>query len=222
MLAPKERLLVVEGNNDYHAILHVLRETGVLATNLNPQSSPLDIVKAGNKKEVIEDIKSRSKESNRKQIGFVLDADHVTGDPPGCQPSWHSVRHELQRIGVQAPTLLDPLGFIGDLGSGGPRIGVWIMPDNTADGALEEFLFSPVDQQQPLMLHAKASTQAANLQHGANFLPSKQSKAELSCWLAWQEEPAMTYGQAVQAGKFDLSRPGAQRFCDWIRRLFDL
>lgn len=222
MAAPKENVLVVEGPNDLHAILHLLRKAGVLAENLDGDSSPLEIVAVGDKKKVIKNIGPRSKESNRVRVGFVLDADHYSGDPPGLQPTWQSVCDQLQRIGATPPSTPAPHGYIDNLDETSRRIGIWIMPDNSSNGAIEEFLISLVDPQQLLMRFSKSTTKEARESHGATFRESQTSKAELSCWLAWQDEPAAKYGESVQAGRFDLGQPAAVHFCEWVKQLFDL
>jgi hypothetical protein len=96
------------------------------------------------------------------------------------------------------------------------------MPDNRQDGEIEDFLLSMVDPGLPLLSFAKSSTSNAKKKHGAMFSESDQSKAVLACWLAWQEEPAQRYGEAMQAGKFDRSTPASTAFVKWIRRLYGL
>uniref|UniRef100_A0A7C2JZI1 DUF4276 family protein n=1 Tax=Schlesneria paludicola TaxID=360056 RepID=A0A7C2JZI1_9PLAN len=219
-MAVKPKLLVVEGLNDRHAILHLLRESGVLPKDADAISSPLEIKDVRSKKNVIEDIRTR-KEHGRTHIGYVIDADDMDDDPPGCQPTWQSACHQLTQIGVTAPSKPPADGFAGQFDAMGRRIGVWIMPDNAQNAELEEFLFSMLDRDDPLYRFAETSTILAP-NHGARFPASKRAKAQLAALLAWQEKPALTYGQAMQAGLFDPNSPLAVRFCDWIRRLFEL
>lgn len=221
-MPPRPKQLLVEGPNDQHALLHLLRESGVLSKDLDPHSSPLDIQNLKTKKLVIDDIPSRYKESGKIAVGYVVDADDATGDPPGRQPTWQAVCHRLRQLGLNPPNELPSEGYVDSLGTAGPRIGVWIMPDNRSDGEIEAFLFSLTEQSSPLWQHVRTSTTSARADHGAEFVESNQPKAELACWLSWQREPAMTYGQAMQAGKFDLQRDDAQRFAAWIRRVFEL
>ncbi len=229
MAAPPAKQLVVEGPNDYHAILHLLLKSGVFVTGLDDQTSPLSIKALQGKQSLLDDMPERWKESGRTAIGYVLDADgylqndgSLSGDPPGCTPTWQAISYRFQNLGVVDPLELKSDGFVGQISSNGPRIGVWIMPNNQAVGAIEEFLCSLTSPANALFIHARHATSQARTKHAAEFPEAHRSKAELACWLAWQEEPAMTYGQAMSAGKFDFQLEPANSFIRWIRRLFDL
>jgi len=221
-MAPCPKQLLVEGVNDQHALLHLLRESGVLSKDLDSTSSPLDIQKLNSKKRVIDDIASRYKEAGKIAVGYVVDADDATGDPPGWRPTWQAVCHRLRLLGLDPPPVPPTEGYIGRISESGPRLGVWIMPDNASDGEIEAFLFSLTDQSSPLWKHVKTATTCARTDHEAEFHDSNQPKAELACWLAWQKEPAMKYGEAIQAGKFDCRKDIAIRFAAWVQRLFEI
>jgi hypothetical protein len=221
-MPPRPKQLCVEGPNDHHTLLHLLRESGVLSKTLDETTSPLQLLQLKNKKLVIDDILTRYKEAGKIAVGYVIDADDVTGDPPGRQPTWQAVCHRLRQMSITPPSEPPVDGFVDSVGDPGPRIGIWIMPDNVADGEIETFLLSLTEQTSPLWQHVRSATTSARVDHGADFTGSNQPKAELACWLAWQKEPAMKYGEAMQAGKFDCSKDVAVRFVDWICRLFEL
>ena len=97
------------------------------------------------------------------------------------------------------------------------------MPDNTTDGALEDFLIAQIDPQDQLFQFARAKTaEAAQLDIAGRFAESDLSKAELRCWLAWCKETGQPYGLAMQAGRFNVSVEPATGFADWIRTLYGL
>ena len=229
MAIPKSKLLVVEGKDDEHAILHLLRESGVLSKAYDNKTSPLQILSvsesgASGKKAVIESIVVRAKETGRQQIGFVLDADDREGDPPGCSATWDAVQVQLQRLGCTPHPHAhsdSASGYIGEMDQPPAKIGVWIMPNHHDDGALEHFLMNLTKPDDRLLTFAKSSTKQAKEDYRAEFLPSHQAKAELACWLAWQREPAQPYGIAMQSGKFQVAHQPATDFIAWVRRLFD-
>lgn len=218
---PRGPLLVVEGPNDRHSILHFLRGAGVLPKDATEDNSPVYFWEAQSKPQLLDDIPVGWKQTGTTSIGYVLDADDQDGDPPGLQPTWDAVRGRLPKCVDEPPQVINSGGFVGTISPNGPRIGVWIMPDNQHDGALEEFLIPMVDRSNRLWQYAQSSTAEAP-QHGAAFSPGDQSKAELACWLAWQDEPGQTYGVAMRAGRFSIRTPTAAAFEQWVRDLFQL
>jgi hypothetical protein len=181
---PRQQPLVVEGKDDYHSLLHLLKRTGVLPNDATDKTSPIQIVEAKSKSELLKDIPTRWKEAGITAIGYVLDADDSASDPKGFGPTWVAVRHRLEMIGVKINDTNHPIGFTGRIGTSGPQIGVWIMPDNKSDGALEDFLIAQIDPHDPLFQFAREKTrEAGQLPVADKFADSDMSKAELRCWL---------------------------------------
>ena len=113
-----------------------------------------------------------------------------------------------------------PMEFVGESATYRARVGVWLMPDNEQDGALEHFLETLVAESDPLIEHARsATTQAREL--GARFGGNAHRKAVLHAWLAWQENPGLPYGSAIRARCFRHDSPVAGRFVAWFRRVFE-
>jgi hypothetical protein len=222
--ASLQQPLVVEGLNDHHAILQLMRRAGVLDQSTTQKNSPIDFKVAGSKKRLLDEIVSRAKGSETTAVGFVIDADDKASEYHGVDPTWNAVKHRLTQLGVVANPRPLAGGFIGQVPKAGPKIGIWIMPDNQGDGALEEFLTPQIDPQNALFQFARAKTleagQLANVT--GRFAPSDRSKAELHCWLAWSEEPGQPYGHAMRSGRFDVTREPAVRFCQWVRDLYGL
>lgn len=225
MSAPRSQPLIVEGKDDLNSILHLLRRCKVLP-ELPPEdvhTSPIRFIEAGTKKGLLEDIPTRWKEVGISAIGYVLDADDDASEWKGIQPTWAAVCHRLSQIGVTIKSSVPRGGFIGKIGENGPRIGIWIMPNNESDGALEDFLIAQIDPQDQLFQFARAKTaEAGQLPITGRFAESDLSKAELRCWLAWCEETGQPYGLAMQAGRFNVSVEPATGFADWVRTLYGL
>jgi hypothetical protein len=47
-----------------------------------------------------------------------------------------------------------------------------------------------------------------------------QDKAELHAWLAWQEDPGLPFGAAIQRKVFSSESASAMAFLGWFNRLF--
>ena len=52
------------------------------------------------------------------------------------------------------------------------------------------------------------------------FPPGKTLKAQLHAWLATRRTPGRM-GSAIGTGDLEVDGPAAERFADWLRRLFN-
>lgn len=101
-------------------------------------------------------------------------------------------------------------------------IGIWIMPDNQNNGYLEHFLSNLIpsnDSILPIVQQQIENLKYSNLQV---FSEAKKQKAILHTWLAWQKEPGKPFGQAVDAGYFDVNAAPLLQFEEWFKNTFEL
>ncbi|WP_423927008.1 DUF3226 domain-containing protein [Candidatus Palauibacter sp.] len=208
----------VEGVDDFHAILHLLRRYN-LSREETPQFPKFRLPRNENehdhsqgKRAVLDAIETAVKANPNESVGFVLDADD------DVQASWEAVAHRLVNVSVDAPAGISSHGFGGRSSEWGTRVGVWLMPDNQRPGELEDFLEELVDGDDELHLYAREATQGAR-SRGAEFPDGKTSKAVLHTWLAWQENPGRPYGTAIESGYLRHDSDAAVRFVVWFRRL---
>ena len=146
-------------------------------------------------------------------IGVVVDADQ------DVKARWASLRDRLVKAGYtgvsQDP---DPQGSIVealDL----PKLGVWLMPDNSSGGMIEDFMTFLIPPDDPLFEHAR--TVVANLPATPRRFPANRAtKALIHTWLAWQEEPGKPMGQAITKKFFVARGPHFDSFLSWMKRLF--
>lgn len=215
----------VEGVDDFHAILHLLKRHN-LSREATPQFPEFrrpkeeDEDKAEGedrqgKRAVLDAITPAVKANPNQSVGFVLDADD------DLQASWDAVAERLRNAHVEVCAGISPEGFLGTSSEWGTRVGVWLMPDNERHGELEDFLEDLVDEDDVLHAYAREATQGAK-PHGAAFPDGKTSKAVLHAWLAWQENPGRPYGTAIAARYLRDDSDAALRFVSWFRRVFDL
>ena len=217
MPAMSDSLLVhVEGSDDLHAIMHLLRHHGIEAVQRNPKGNPPGVPTLepkGGKNGVLDGMTAAVMAGTDKIVGFVLDADTPLAS------RWEAVRGRLREAGVDTPATPPTDGFIGESPKYRATVGVWLMPDNQQDGRLETFLQSLIDENDALINHAgQATCEAKRL--GAKFSTPDLDKATLHTWLAWQEEPGRPYGTAIRARYFGADSPAARQFVAWFKRLF--
>jgi hypothetical protein len=96
------------------------------------------------------------------------------------------------------------------------------MPDNDSSGMLEHFISFLVPKGDTLWERATAEVESI-VRAGQNKFPVGHTmKAILRTWLAWQQDPGTSYGDAITKKYLDHNCKEGQIFFDWLRRLFNL
>jgi len=145
--------------------------------------------------------------------GLILDADATDGKRVADR--WGS----LSKLDIGLPDAPPTAGWVNEPRNG-LRVGVWLMPDNENEGALERFLTGLVPEGSSWN-YAEQVVEVARRDHHAEFAERHTAKARLHTWLAWRREPGRPYGRAIAAGDFDVTRTDLpRRFVDWMIRLY--
>ena len=202
------RVLLVEGKDDEHVLKHIFGSRGI---------PHLDEVKpVGDVDRLLEafpvQLKAAAEEGD--VVGVVVDAD------TDLDARWQAVRDRLTAAGyLDVPAAPDPAGTVLEppVGSLLPRTGVWLMPDNSTPGILEDFVRFLVPVPDALFDHAKASVASIP---DRLFSLNDEPKAVIHTWLAWQKEPGRPYGTAITARYLDPSVPQVDVLAAWLMRLF--
>lgn len=203
-------VLMVEGKDDQHVVMHVCGSRGLGKINvIHPYEGIEPLTDA---------ISTRVKESDITALGILVDAD------TNLAARWQSVRQRLISSGYEAvPDLPEQDGTVIPAPDGSilPRVGIWLMPNNSVPGILEDFLAFLVPDGDPLFAHVE---QALNTIPAASrrFTDLSAPKAKIHTWLAWQEEPGRPLGQAIAARYLDASLPSGDKFAGWLQRTFFL
>jgi hypothetical protein len=94
------------------------------------------------------------------------------------------------------------------------------MPDNSQPGMLEDFLGKLVPAGDPSWVYAdEAAAQSRAL--GSDLAEKDHAKGRIHTWLAWQKDPGLPFGTALNARVLSHDSLEAMRFVEWFRRLFD-
>lgn len=205
--------LFVEGRDDQHAIIHLLKRHGY---DWDGGPSVPFVHDAQGIDALLEALPAALKSYVR--VGVVVDADLSLID------RWDRIRCILAKSGINAPASPFPQGFVlADVGFARlERIGIWLMPDNKSPGTLEDFLSRLVPADDTCWPHAEASTKEACETHGAPLPPKDMAKGVIYSWLAWQKEPGLPFGTAITARTLGHESVDATAFVAWFRRLFEL
>ena len=198
---PSDSVLLVEGPDDKHVALHTWhRHAG---------EPPFYVEDKGGVDALLDSIEVEIKAPGRQAVGIMLDAND---DPAG---RWNQVKHRLSQVNIIAPKNLCASGTIIN---SHPRVGVWLMPDNTACGELENFVARMIpagDAVWPLSQDYIEGIPAA----ARKFRKKKKARAQVHAWLAAREDPRLM-GAAIGAGDLAVDGPLCQAFVDWLERLF--
>ena len=202
-------LLAVEGLTDHRFVIHLCRKanpalgTRFSCRNYRGQQGVLDVVRG------------LVNSPEYTALGFLLDADN---DPA---QRWRDVTDRIAAANsdIQIPPAPDGNGTIipanPDFGS--PRIGIWIMPDNSSAGELENFVTQMIPDSDQVWPLAQAYINDIPVQH-RKFNNDKIAKSQVHAWLAARKHP----GRMGLAVRDDLATNGqlCQRFLAWLNRLF--
>ena len=199
-----ERLLLVEGEGDFHAILQIW-----LAHHPSPDV-PFHIQPCGGIPSLLERIEAEIDEETRIAVGFVFDAN------TDVDARRQAFTDRLHRVGPIVGKW-DESGLIENR-TDGTRVGAWMMPDNVSSGEIEDFLWAMIREGDVLEPLATAYVEDA-ARIDMRFREIKRRRAEVHSWLAVQEAPYPT-GRAVQVGALDANAPLAMAFVRWLERLF--
>jgi hypothetical protein len=215
--------LHVEGRDDLCVIADLLKASG-FKMDKEPRDVQIDDAAKGREGQGRENllalIKTAIKASTGYAIAFVIDADKSAAS------TWEAVRHRFAEAIKEAggspklPKTFPIDGLVIDVTELKSRVGVWIMPDNSNPGILEDFLKELVNGADKLIPHAISATDKA-IKIGATFSKEAKSKAVIHAWLAWQNKPGCPFGIAIKSHYFDTNAPSAKKFVKWIKKLID-
>ena len=206
--------LLVEGSDDLHAIIHLMRQH--TAWSAGQENAPVGVEVRNSKQAILGrgEISTKLRESGLQTLGVVVDADVAFA------ATWDSLRNALAKDFAAVPRDFPAEGLI--LGDAERRFGAWIMPDCQSHGMLETFLIRLIpDNQQPLWDHAQQAFTAAR-KIGCPCIDAHTAKAELHTWLAWQDPPGRPFGSAVTERMLHPDSPHAVAFVAWFLKLYGL
>ena len=212
---PAKRLLLVEGVNDKHVVMHLWKR-------LIKSDPPFCILEKGGIPQLLPSIPVEIDVRRREVLGIVVDAD----DDVSCR--WKAVANRLRRAGIDVPAKLDPAGVVieGKPHEDAPRVGIWLMPDNASTGELEDFVAKMVpsnDRVWPMSKDYIEEILCADRKFPEGeirkFSEGKILRAQIYAWLAAREDPRQM-GLAIKAEDLDIDGALCGRFTGWLQELF--
>ena len=204
-LPPSDRVLLVEGQDDKHVVLHLCRRNESMPAFFISDKDGID--------PLLDSISPEIKVSGRKSLGILVDAN----DEPANR--WKAVRSRLQKFDLYLPEEPDLDGTIlFAVSPAVPRLGIWLWPDNQCPGELEDFVQTMIPSKDPVWPRSEEYIDRIP-EPDRKFPPGKEMKAKIYAWLATTETSGRM-GTAIGAQMLDVDGPLALKFADWLRRLF--
>lgn len=197
---PLSKVLLVEGVNDRHVVRN-------LSQRLVPALT-FDCREKGGIDNLLKAIPLEIKAPGRQAVGIVADANEKV------HARFQAIADKLSAAGVAPPNALDGEGTVID---GEPRVGVWLMPDNSSPGELEDFIIKLLPKDDPVWPRANQYIDGIPSDE-REFREHKAMRAKLYAWLATRKAPQQM-GAAIGRGSLVAGLP-AERFANWLSRLF--
>lgn len=221
-MSPRRRdpakLLLVEGPTEMRLVPELMRANGmpwgddVIGTEvplIRPRGGVDNVLKRGV-------ISSEAKASGLRNLGVIVDAN---GD---AQQRWTALRNRCSAELPDLPPMPEQIPSDGLVCSrpDGSKFGVWIMPDNQHQGALEHFLLNLVPSDAASLLDFAQESVLTARSRGAPVREQDVSKATVHTWLAWQRDPGLQLHVAVKNRVLDPNQPESAPFVSWFQQLF--
>lgn len=204
-----ENTLLVEGINDQHVIWALC---GRLEIKENFEVNACNSVE-----QVLDAFEVKLKSTNTsKRLGIVIDAD------VDLTLRWESIRNILVKTGIyDVPSELPKEGLIVfPSNEDSLVVGVWVMPDNSLNGMLEDFLAQMAPQSDKLLDKTDQILDELELEKIQKYRSVHKAKARIHTWLAWQEDPGTPMGQAITKHYLSTENKLCCSFVNWLRELF--
>lgn len=208
-------LLLVEGKSEVHVIKELCKLCNINTTFKTEPKDSLSELKTA--------LKTELKSTNiYRKIWVIIDAD-VNFDG-----AWQSIRDILiksRKYDINHKLQLPDNGIIiqpkdhNDI-----TVGIWIMPNNSDVGMLEDFLISLIPDDNKLIKKSKNIISEIDKErdlHDNVFKKVHESKATVHTWLAWHDTPGESLGVAINKKLFQTNADLCVKFNDWLTKLND-
>lgn len=210
----KERMLYTEGVNDKFVTISLLEQFG--------HTDEVYLEHLNNDEKALKAFALKITNPNETQcVGLIIDADDDIDN------RIDKIMLELKNtcgVELTSKQIKNPQGCIFNVE--GLKAGIWIMPNNTTNGRIEDFLFEKIDssdalfnQVEPHLIDLEKLPEASNRFNKKMYKSVHRDKAKLHTYMAWSNPPDLSMGMAVKKGFFPLISRTETLFMIWIEKL---
>jgi hypothetical protein len=210
------KFLLAEGIRDANFLEALCRKFGIKNVTVKPPSTlGAQGDGWGNTIRLAETLARQMVDGQVGRLAITTDADHTDFNDRGYKQVSSGYREMLRTLGYARPPIQIGTGAVYAHDDGLPSIGVWIMPNNTSDGMIEDFILNAVAAESAAWLE-KARQTVASLDRPLFDRQRHDSKAIVSTWLAWQRMPGKQIVSTVGDGLIDLETTQIQNLRQWL------
>ena len=199
----KEKLvLLLEGSDDCN-IAHKFCEDNEI------DSSSIGFCCCGGDYGVLSQLNPLLMKNKRPEvIGIILDADN------GVDARYKKIKDKIKNY--KLPKSMPKGGLVHTEEQ--PKLGIWIMPNNKDNGAVEEFYLElATDLDDNFISHVIKQADSKNL---TSFKEQHRRKAIMHTYFAWQDNPSMPLHSAINKIALNNNENIAKEFKSWLVKLF--
>ncbi len=211
------KLLIVEGSSDKAFFKSVLKSIEIDAEIMVAYPSETGTVDGNGKGNAIKTLVLRAKLHNIEpvQTGIILDAD-LTTKKQGFEKTKYAVKSAIEPFfNITNETTTDGIIFHGEAGI--TPIGLWIMPSNSEDGNLEDWIVKNLNNTE-ISKHQIAKKLLDDLDDSIKeFQLHHLSKAELLTMQAWKNRPKST----CSVNQINTQNQDYKSLVTWFKKIFD-
>jgi hypothetical protein len=145
-------------------------------------------------------------------IGVILDADN------DISKSYQDIKSKAETFYKKLPDIIPKKGLIHNE-NGLPKLGIWIMPNNKDNGALEEFyleLATDIDTD-----FINDVIEQATRKNLTSFKKQHKTKAIMHTYFSWQNTPSTPLHSSINKIALDNDKDIAKAFKKWLTDLFN-
>jgi hypothetical protein len=152
------------------------------------------------------------REKNINTIGIILDADN------DINKSYQDIKSKAEKFYKKLPNNIPEKGLIHNEKEL-PKLGIWIMPNNKDNGALEEFYLElAADIDTDFINDVIKQADDKNL---TSFKKQHKNKAIMHTYFAWQDKPGTPLHTSINKIALDNNQDIAKAFKKWLTDLFN-
>jgi hypothetical protein len=227
------KILLVEGPSDQEFFKKLINtiyphhEINVVVCtprDLNPSDHNTYNTKEGVFNSLYTHLKSLG-DDKYEQIAIVVDADRDS-DGKGYKKTKARINNKLGNEYKLFPNPEYDLNHNGliykHIHDSSPRFGAWIMPNNSNDGTLEDWIISCINKSEDKIFTHVKNTITQLEPDLRKFKPLYQSKAEIATWLAWQKKPGQQFESIFKDELIDTKNEKFLQFTQWLSTIFEL
>jgi hypothetical protein len=198
------KILLVEGNDDMHVVYALCEKFSVPQTFSIKDCKGID--------NLFPEASVQFKGTNIDTVGIIIDADI------DLSKRWRQIQLSLSKVFSDLPKELPSDGLI--YSEDDKKVGIWMMPNNLTSGMLEDFIRFLVPDDDLLLPKVKDFLEDIESKEQNKYKPIHRTKAEISSWLALQEDPGTPMGLSITKRYLTVEKDECEVFVNWLIELF--